>query len=470
MRRSRATRTTAARNAPSSERPPRKPTADPSPTWRESVANAQTASGLSSAPGANTTIDTGGAHQRKGRAASSPCILDPSMQSGDSSPEGPPSSARGETARLLVVDDEPESLRATVRLLSHLGYDVTALDTGKAAADAVVRGTFDALISDISMPGIDGIELLQIARRHDGDLPVVLMTGAPAIATAVMALDHGAFKYLMKPIAPERLEEVVRGAVRMRRMAEIRREALKVGGAAPTLELAESFSRALKSLWVAYQPIVQRGGTLYGYEALLRSTEPKLPNPGAVLDAAERLNRLNELGRQMRTRAAEPILGCDPATLLFVNLHPRDLEDDELVSPDSALAKIAKRVVLEITERSSVDSVQDLRRKVARLRETGYRIAIDDLGAGYAGLTSFALLEPDIVKIDLSLIRDVDTTPVKQRLIASITSLCREMGILVVCEGVETLAERDSLVDLGCELFQGFFHAKPGRAFPEFRW
>jgi EAL domain-containing protein (putative c-di-GMP-specific phosphodiesterase class I) len=158
------------------------------------------------------------------------------------------------------------------------------------------------------------------------------------------------------------------------------------------------------------------------------------------------------------------------AGILFVNLHPRDLEDDDLVAPDAPLARIARQVVLEITERASVESISDLRNRVARLRETGYRIAVDDLGAGYAGLTSFALLEPEIVKIDMTLVRDVDRQPVKQRLIGSITSLCREMGIMVVGEGVETAAERDMLVELGCDLFQGYFISKPEKPFPPFRW
>lgn len=384
--------------------------------------------------------------------------------------QGPPPSIRGVAAKLLVVDDEPEPLRATARVLRQLGYTVTALDSGEEAAAAISTGGFDAVISDISMPGLDGIELLKLVHQHDEDLPVVLVTGAPVVETAVMALDHGAYKYLLKPVAAPRLEEVVRTAVRMRRMAEIRREAVRVGGAAPTDDLADSFRRAMESMWVAYQPIVRRSGELFGYEALLRSSEPKLPHPGAVVGAAERLNRLNELGRTVRHRAAQPIVRADDGATLFVNLHPRDLEDDELLSPNSALAKIATRVVLEITERSAVDSVQDLRTKVTRLREAGFRIAVDDLGAGYAGLTSFALLEPEIVKIDLSLIRDVDRMPVKQRLVESITSLCREMNIMVVCEGVETEAERDMLLDLGCDLFQGFYLAKPGPAFPTFRW
>jgi EAL domain-containing protein (putative c-di-GMP-specific phosphodiesterase class I) len=127
-------------------------------------------------------------------------------------------------------------------------------------------------------------------------------------------------------------------------------------------------------------------------------------------------------------------------------------------------------VVLEITERSSLDTVADLRSKVARLREMGFRIAVDDLGAGYAGLTSFALLEPEIVKLDMTLIRGVHQSRTRQKLIRSMTALCKDMGMLVVGEGVETLEERETLRELGCDLLQGYLFAKPGAAFPDVNW
>ena len=101
------------------------------------------------------------------------------------------------------------------------------------------------------------------------------------------------------------------------------------------------------------------------------------------------------------------------------------------------------------------------------LRNRGFRIAIDDLGAGYAGLSSFALLEPEFVKLDMTLIRDIDTSSVKQKLVKSIASMCKDMGLFVIAEGVETPGERDSVIDLGCELLQGYLFARPGPAFPE---
>ena len=103
---------------------------------------------------------------------------------------------------------------------------------------------------------------------------------------------------------------------------------------------------------------------------------------------------------------------------------------------------------------------------MTRLRALGYRIAIDDLGAGYAGLTSFAQLEPEVVKVDMSLVRGIDRSPVKQKLVRSIIALCTELGIQLVAEGIETPAERDALIALGGDLCQGYLFAKPGRGFP----
>ena len=151
------------------------------------------------------------------------------------------------------------------------------------------------------------------------------------------------------------------------------------------------------------------------------------------------------------------------APTVFVNLQPRDLDDDALYDAAAPLSAEAPRVVLEITERESLSSTPQVRERVTTLRKLGYRIAIDDLGAGYAGLTSFALLEPDIVKLDMALVRGVDHEPVKRRLIASFTTLCKEMGVLVVAEGIETAPERDAIIDLGCDLLQGFFIGRPQR-------
>jgi EAL domain-containing protein (putative c-di-GMP-specific phosphodiesterase class I) len=211
-------------------------------------------------------------------------------------------------------------------------------------------------------------------------------------------------------------------------------------------------------------------GAIFGYEALLRSNEPSLPHPGAVIEAAERLDRLHELGRRIRGLVAQAAAGLADDKLLFVNLHTRDLLDPLLVAPDMPLTAIASRVVLEITERAALDDVKDVRSRIAALRAIGFRIAVDDLGAGYAGLASFALLEPDFVKFDMSLVRGVHTSALRQKLIGSMSSICREMGMSVVAEGIETREERDAVIGLGCNLLQGYLLGRPGRPFPSATW
>jgi len=127
-------------------------------------------------------------------------------------------------------------------------------------------------------------------------------------------------------------------------------------------------------------------------------------------------------------------------------------------------------VVLEVTERSSIDRIDDVRRRALALKERGFRIAIDDLGAGYSGLTSFATLEPDFVKLDMALIRDVHLQPMQQKLVKTVVGLCAGMGIQVIAEGVETVAERDALIDLGCDLLQGYLFGRPARTPTEAHW
>lgn len=381
-----------------------------------------------------------------------------------------------EPPSVLLVDDDPALLRAVGRSLRGRGYVVVTAQDGEEATRHIAHSNFDVILSDIGMPGIDGIQLLRQVREHDLNVPVVLITGDPAVRTAVQALEYGAFHYLTKPIGTDALEEVLEKAVRVHRMARIKQQAAELLGNANALGadragLEASFDRAMQHLWMAYQPIVDpKHHRVFGYEALLRSNEPSLPNPGAVLDAATRLGRLEELGRLIRARAAQPIVAAPEAGRLFVNLHVTDLLDPLLVSSGSPLAAIASRVVLEITERSSLDEVRDVRTRIASLREMGYSIAVDDLGAGYAGLTSFTLLEPEIVKLDMSLIRDAHQNLTKQKVIRSMTALAKDMGKIVVAEGVETSAERDVLVDLGCDYLQGYFFARPGPPFPEVKW
>ncbi len=360
-------------------------------------------------------------------------------------------------------------------MLTQAGYDTQTCCDSRQALELIKTGAFEAIVSDISMPDLSGIELLKIVRRSNHDLPVLLVTGDPNLRTAIKALDYGAFKYLLKPVTEEQLVRTVRRAVRVYRLATLKRTALAtlgtgLGEASDRAGLEASLERALDSLWPAFQPIVAVcDRSLFGYEALLRSNEPSLPHPGAVLDAAERLDQVHRVGRAIRQRATQH-MPHSADYHLFLNLHPRDLMDPMLLDPAAPHVMMADRIVLEVTERVSLDSIVDVRRRVQQLREVGFRIAVDDLGAGYAGLASFVQLEPDLVKLDMSLTRDVDSNPTKQRLVRSMTQVCRDMGLLIVAEGVETREERDALVELGCDLLQGHLFGRPEPELRPFTW
>jgi EAL domain-containing protein (putative c-di-GMP-specific phosphodiesterase class I) len=231
--------------------------------------------------------------------------------------------------------------------------------------------------------------------------------------------------------------------------------------------LEASLGRCLAALTMHFQPIVHASTRArFGYEALLRSTDKSLPHPGAILDAAERLERIPTLGRAVRAQTAKVIAAAPPERgVVFINLHLLDLFDKQLTSPFSPLSKVASRAVLEITERTSLEGQADVRYRVAELRELGFKIAIDDLGGGHARMGTFTPLDCDYVKLDMSLVRDIDKHDMKQRLVRSVIELCREQGTKIVGEGVETDAEARVLVDLGCDYLQGYLIAKPALPF-----
>ena len=381
-------------------------------------------------------------------------------------------SEAAQQGHILLVDDEPSIARGYARLLTLAGYLVETANDGREAAERTRACSYDAIISDITMPEMSGLAFLRSVREHDLDVPVILMTGGPAVESAMQALEHGALRYLIKPVDPKHLEEVVARAVRLHKMAKIKREALELFhlegkhlGDRAGLEVR--FANALSTLWVAYQPIISwREQNVFAYEALVRNEEPTLRSPQDLFEAAERLGRLRELGRMIRDRVASKVSDLPSPGLLFVNVHALELEDETLYAGSQPLSAFASRVILEITERAPLERINDVSSRVAQLRTMGYRIAVDDLGAGYAGLTSFAQLEPEVVKVDMSLIRGLDRSPTKQKLVHSIVGLCRGLGIQMIAEGIETVEERDTLVGLGGDLCQGYLFARPGRAFP----
>lgn len=373
---------------------------------------------------------------------------------------------------VLLVDDDALVARAYERMLRNAGYDVLVCHDAAEAVGLFNGHAFDVIVSDVKMPRMDGLDLLRAIRELDQQIPVILMTGSPELRSATEGIEYGALRYLIKPVNPDQLEDAVARAVRLHQMERVRRAALdefraaglKSGERAGT---ESGFSRGLNGLWMAYQPIVSWAGrSIYAFEALVRTEEVTMRNPVDFFAAAEALDKVHQLGRTIRAHVAQTIPHMPPAALVFVNVHPSDLQDPSLFDRTSPLSAFASRVVLEITERAALDEIPDLMASMALLRTMGYRIAVDDLGAGYAGLTSFAQLEPEVVKVDMSIVRGIDHSSTKQKLMGSIINLCNDLNIKLIAEGIETAGERDTIATLGGDLCQGYLFARPARPLP----
>lgn len=375
--------------------------------------------------------------------------------------------------RILMVDDEDSVRMALARALRGAGYEVTPVGSVQEAKHQLANETFDLIISDLHMPIEGGLELLQSIRETEPELPVILITGAPTTESAVSALQLKATGYFTKPIDPPRLLAEITRVLKMRELADVRRHAHEITrkDSAELDELGRTFDSAIEQLYMVFHPVVVwPGREVFGYEALMRTKEKALGNPQLLLDAATKLGRLNDLGRTVRSRCAVAAKEVPDGVPLLVNLHPIDLADPEMYAASSPLAQVASRVVLEITERAQLETVPDVEKRIANLRAMGFRIAIDDIGAGYSGLNSFALMRPDFVKIDMALVRGIDSDPVKRRLTSLLVQLCTDLSIGVIAEGVETKAERDALSEIGCDLLQGYLFAKPNTPFPTPNW
>jgi EAL domain-containing protein (putative c-di-GMP-specific phosphodiesterase class I)/ActR/RegA family two-component response regulator len=367
--------------------------------------------------------------------------------------------------RLLLVDDDEHILRSVARVLRLDGYEVLTVRSAEEASAAMDQGEIDAVVTDILLPRLDGLGLLRLVRDRDPKIPVLLVTGNPSLESATQAVEFGAFRYLVKPFDIKSLEHAVSEAVSTYRLTRIKRAVRRrsdSGLATCDIQsLDASLNGALDSFRMAYQPIVSiQSREVIGYEALLRPESPSFSGPMELFHAAEQMGRMQELGRRIRALVAKDAAEI-PTASIFVNLHPSDLLDPELYNPSSSLAGVAHRLVLEITERATLDTVPDVKALMTRLRSMGFRIAVDDLGAGYSGLSSLASLNPDVVKVDMSIVRDIHLDATKQRLLRSIVPLFREMQVLWVVEGVETNEERDALLGLGCDVMQGYLFGRP---------
>jgi len=218
---------------------------------------------------------------------------------------------------------------------------------------------------------------------------------------------------------------------------------------------------------MAFQPIVNASNrTVFAYEALARGANQH--SAASVLSQLDETN-LYAFDQACRVKSIESASRLNLAATqarLSINFNPNAVYRPEacIQTTMQAAARTGfplDRFIFEVTEGEKIRDHAHLNDILQDYRKRGFATAIDDFGAGYAGLNLLAKFQPDILKIDMELTRNIDSRPVSRTIVSAVLMVCREIGIQPIAEGIETPAELNVLTDMGIELFQGYLFAKP---------
>lgn len=364
--------------------------------------------------------------------------------------------------RVLAVDDQPEVLYLLDRVARSLGHEVCTAQSSAAALEAVGQQVFDIALVDYRLPDPVGIDVLaQVRARHPGCISI-LTSGSLDVAAVTDAVNRGEIsRVIAKPFDVSTIVRAISEAIAIRKVRQ------RISGQIEAAELAGE--RAILDncfaddcLELALQPLVSVADrSVYAYECLLRSSHPSFRGPLEVLSAVERHGMVDRLADTVARLARRRLDQIDPRARLFINLHPLELANPASLSARwEPLAPVAHRLVLEITERSKLDGVA-WEKSVGMLRNAGFDLAVDDLGAGYSSLAALAQVAPTFMKVDMSIVRDIDSDLRKQRLLQLLCQFAQSSGAVLVAEGIETEREAAVVTACGADLLQGYLLGKP---------
>lgn len=221
-----------------------------------------------------------------------------------------------------------------------------------------------------------------------------------------------------------------------------------------------------------FQPIFQaNGGEVYGYEALMRVDMPSLREPKMVLQIAREEGLMGEIEKLTMFKATESYMalldkGAVPqSAFLFINsIANEDMTEEDEKEYHDRFGQLQDRVIIEITETENLE-MELIRKKSAAEGFTGI-FALDDYGSGYNSELNLLTLNPHYVKVDVTIVRDIDVDENKQQIVRNIVQYAHERDMKIIAEGIETGSEMKKLLELDVDLLQGFYLAKPGAVPP----
>lgn len=215
---------------------------------------------------------------------------------------------------------------------------------------------------------------------------------------------------------------------------------------------------------MAFQPIVNIATKeIFAHEALARGLKGE--SAGTIISQVTEEN-LYKFDQTCRIKAIELAAKLDIQTFLSINFMP-----NAVYHPKNCLRTTFKtarenefpldKIIFEITEAEEIVDRNHLTNIISEYKKHGFKTAIDDFGAGYSGLNLLTAFQPDYIKLDMELTRDINTEFVKQTIVKSIVQVADDLGIVIIAEGIETADELNCLTDYGIELFQGYYFARP---------
>ena len=373
-----------------------------------------------------------------------------------------PANVTGSTLRVWLVDDEPLFLRATGRLLRLWSHDVRFFERGGDVIAAASQGGPhpDLVLCDSEMPAMSGIEVLRRIRIIAPEITRVLYTAHPPGAMVVEAFNQGTVhRYIQKSEGPAALKSCLDAVTNDRR--DHRGHSVAPAEIDLGCELNDLIER--RQLKFHVQPIFScEGRAVVACEALMRSTHDTFRGPIEILDTA-RANRCEVALQQVLSDLALQVRACLPDSVtLLVNLDPVLLHSEwHLEEGLRALYPVSRTIVLELTERVQLGNDQSWVTAVQSLRLQGFRIALDDVGAGFNSLGAVAALQPDVIKLDISLVSGVHSDGRKSEMVRLLCDYARQHSLTTVAEGIEEAAEAEACAALGVNWLQGYHLGRP---------
>lgn len=360
---------------------------------------------------------------------------------------------------ILVADDDPVNRTMMMAALSRAGFAVIGAVGGDEAVNAAFASRPDAVVIDLMMPGTSGLQAINAMRTDPSmrTLPAIVVSGLEDVGSRVETLVGGADDFIVKPVATAELVARVEAQLRITSVWSdvVRTERSKREG--PNEEHEAWLSSVVRDqafdIW--FQPIVDmRNRDVLAQEALVRFHDGTSPNE--VFHLTNPTDRRVELELAVVEKAMD-VAGCLPAGVgLHFNVSPLAASAPGLVN---LIGSADRDSVIEITENELFGGGDA--RALRRLLPVGCKLAADDVGVGYAGLSQLLDVRPDIVKIDRAVVASIDDDPARQALVAGLVQFGSATGCTLIAEGIERYEERDALLALGVVVGQGYFFGRP---------